>query len=228
MNPTQYELLNSTIRPEPQVVNAKCMYNQAERTLVYGCTADKDTLHVYLEAGVVHKVVYNFKGELLLHKTDRDGLMYAECAVAKRIYPEACDFDFCAVLKRRGIALSFYVWADNREPAAFYGKRLAELKARAADEALVIPNDAEGWNLNTGMPAADTAASVLHAKLKEHLVAARAAGSGRVEDAQRIRDAMYVEMDGYRNLGARDAAAEWMLVAVIECGLGLRTETLMR
>lgn len=228
MNPTQYELLNSTIRPEPQVVTAKCMYNQAERTLVYGYTADKDTLHVYLEAGVIHKVVYNFKGELLLHKTERDGLMYAECAQAKRIYPETCDFDFCALLKRRGVALSFYVWANNRELAAFYGKRRAELKVLAPDEGLDIPNDAEGWNLNTRLPAADTAASVLHAKLKQHLVAARAGGPASVADAQRIRDAMYLEMDGYQNLGARGAAAEWMLVAVVECALRLPPESLTR
>ena len=228
MNPTQYELLNTTIRPESQVVNAKCMYNQSDRTLVFGYTADKDTFHVYLEAGIIHKVVYNFRGELLAHKSQSDGLQYAECAQAKRLYPETCDFDFCSLLKRRGISLSFYIWTANREPAAFYGKRLSELKVVAAREDLDIPADAEGWNLNTRRPASDTAATVLHAKLKEHIIAARATGMRTLEDAQRIRDAMYREMDSFRALGARDAAAEWMLVAVIECGLELSPESLRR
>lgn len=227
MNPTQYELLNTTIRPESQVVNAKCMYNRADRTLIYGYTADMDMLHVYIEVGAIHKVVYNFKGEMLLHKSEREGLQYAECVEAKRLCPEACDFEFCAMLKRRGITLLFYLWT-NREPQAFHGKRLADLTVVANGDDLGIPTDAEGWNLNTRLPAADTAAVVLRSKLKEHLVAARAAGQRTVEDARRIRDAMYGEMDSYKHLGARGVAAEWMLVAVIECALGLPPESLTR
>ena len=97
MNATQYGLLSDTIQPEPQLASAKVLYNQAPRTLLFGYTGEKDTVHVYLADGIIHKVVYNFKGHLIEHKTQDQGLLFGECAAVKRLYPEACDFEFCLV-----------------------------------------------------------------------------------------------------------------------------------
>lgn len=227
MNALQYETLTGTIQPEPQLANAKGLYNQAPRTLLFGYTGDKDTVHVYLVDGTIHKVVYNFKGHLIEHKSQAQGLLFSECAAVKRLYPEACDFEFCSVLKRRGVHLSFYNWNDKREPAAFHGKRLEELVAPATAD-LDIPVDAEGWNLNPLREESDMAAALLAPKLKELLLTAREAGLRTREEGIRIRDVMYVEMDVYEHLGARDAAAEWMLVSLIECALDLPAQTLTR
>jgi len=228
MNPTQYELLTTVIHPESQLATAKAIYDQTPRTLVYGYTTDKNTLHVYLDDGIVHKVVYNYQGQLLEHKTQTDGLLFSECASNKRLYPEACDFEFCSLLKRRGVELPFYTWNDKREPAAFYGKRLAELRTVVPSDELDIPVDAEGWNLNTRLPDSDTAAAAMAGQLTGLLVAARAGGLRTAEEGIRIRNVMYGEMSAYQHLGARDASAEWMLVAQIECALGLPAQTLTR
>jgi hypothetical protein len=229
MNPTQYDLLTNTIQPEPQLANAKLLYAQDPRTLIYGYTGEKSTFHVYLNGGVIHKVVYDFSGHLLSHKSQSDGLLFSECVPDKRIYPETCDFEFCSLLKRRGVSLPFYNWNDKRERAAFYGKRLEELQEPApTSHDLDIPVDAEGWNLNPLREESDMAAAILGPKLKDLLLAARAASLVTVEEAIRIRDVMYVEMDVYEHLGARDAAAEWMLVSLIECALGLPTQTVTR
>lgn len=227
MNPTQYELLTNTIMPEPQLAEARLLYAQEPRTLIYGYTSEKHSFHVYLYAGAVHKVVYDATGKLLSHKSQRDSLPFSECVPDKRIYPETCDFEFCSLLKRRGVHLPFYNWNDKRERAAFYGKRLEELQPPASDD-LDIPQDAEGWNLKTRMPQSDVAAAALAPKLREMLLTARASNLQTIEEAVRIRDVMYQEMDAYQHLGARGAAAEWMLVSVIECAFGLPAQTLTR
>lgn len=229
MNPTQYDLLTNTIQPEPQLAEAKLLYAQEPRTLIYGYTGSNDTFHVYLYGGAIHKVVYDFRGKLLTHKTQAEGLTFSECVPDKRIYPETCDFEFCSLIRRRGVTLPFYKWNEQRALAAFYGKRFEELQnAAPASDDLDIPVDAEGWNLNTRMEESDMAAAILAPKLRDLLLAARAANLVTVDEAFRIRDVMYHEMDVYEHLGARGAAAEWMLVAIIECAFGFPAQTLTR
>lgn len=229
MNKTQYEVLTTIVSPEASMAQAKALYDQSPRTLVYGYTTDKNTFHVYLADGKIHKVVYGYPDKLLEHKTQDANLLFEECAPNKRMYPEACDFEFCSLLRRHGVHLPFTTWNDKRERAAFYGKQLEELQTPAlASVDLDIPVNAEGWNLDPRRDESDMAAALLAPKLRELLLAARAANLRTLDEAVRIRDVMYLEMDVYRHLGARDAAAEWMLVALIECALGLPAQTLAR
>ena len=46
----------------------------------------------------------------------------------KRLYPETCDFMFCALLKSAGIYLPFTAFDKNRPDKKFYGFTLEELK----------------------------------------------------------------------------------------------------
>jgi hypothetical protein len=228
MNTSQYELLQNAIKPEPQLATARCLYNQTPRTLVFGYTTAKDTFHVYLDAGAIHKVVYSHKRELLEYKSQAEGLLFTECVPDKALYPESCDFEFCAELKRRDVHMHFTGWNDSREGSAFYGRRRAALIENPAEADLGLPENAEGWNLYLQYPVSETVAQTLNVKLKELLVSARTSGLRTLEEARRIRAAMYAEMDKYRNLGAREASAEWMLVSVIECALGLPATSLPR
>lgn len=45
----------------------------------------------------------------------------------KRLYPEACDFEFCRLLKERGISLPFTVFNSERVAKDFYGFTLEDV-----------------------------------------------------------------------------------------------------
>lgn len=46
----------------------------------------------------------------------------------KRLYPEACDFRFCEMLKKLGYELRFASWNDERPVSKFYGFTLEDKK----------------------------------------------------------------------------------------------------
>ncbi|KVP75225.1 hypothetical protein WJ96_05570 [Burkholderia ubonensis] len=127
MNKTEFEVLTQEIRHEAQVARASDLADPTPRTLAFGYTCERQTFHIYLDVDGIHKVVYNFEGRLLAHKHESDGLLLTECVPDKRLYPETCDFDFCGLLKRRGVNLPFTNWNAEREPKAYHGKRLDEL-----------------------------------------------------------------------------------------------------
>ena len=125
MERAQFDLLNET---GPQLASAALLESRAPRTLVYGYTCDRKTFHVYLDdSGCIHKLMYSYEGEILLHKQEADGLELDECVPDKRLYPEACDYEFCQLLRKAGVHLSFTTWSDTRVPAQYYGKCADEL-----------------------------------------------------------------------------------------------------
>lgn len=46
----------------------------------------------------------------------------------KRLYPETCDFMFCALLKSADVYLPFTAFNKNRPDKKFYGFTLEEMK----------------------------------------------------------------------------------------------------
>lgn len=94
-------------------------------------------------------------------------------------------------------------------------------------ERVDTPKTADAWDLYSHVPGADSAAQELSAKLEVFLIAAHNAGNCTMDEARRIRDRMYVEMEKYRDLGACDTEPEVVLVTCIETSLGL-TERLSR
>jgi hypothetical protein len=117
------------VHHRPETVSARDLADQTPRTLAYGYTLERDTFHVYLSSDGIHKVVYQNTAPavLLLHKHEREGLLLSECVPNKRLYPEACDFAFCALLKARGIDLPFTNWNDRQMARRFHGQILDEL-----------------------------------------------------------------------------------------------------
>jgi hypothetical protein len=78
-----------------------------DRTLLYGYDCDRYTWHVFQQHGYLHRAIYmgsNPRPESI----DSDPEMIAASLVPnKRLYPEACDFDFCMRLAALGINLPF-------------------------------------------------------------------------------------------------------------------------
>jgi hypothetical protein len=105
-------------------------------------------------------------------------------------------------------------------------------RMRAARDAsdtfdLDIPRWADEWDLYSDKAGAEEAAQALGDKLEELVLAARRVNNCTLDEAVRIRDLMYIEMDKYEGIGARDTEPETILVQRIEAALEL-SESLSR
>jgi hypothetical protein len=98
-------------------------------------------------------------------------------------------------------------------------------------KALHLPKGAGDWELLTRVAGAEEAAQKMTESLRTKLLEARrlvASGAAALPIARKVRDEMYVVMDGYAAFGARGVEPETTLVDVIEHGLGLEAWTLPR
>ncbi|MBU9200101.1 hypothetical protein KTD31_01620 [Burkholderia multivorans] len=129
MNKQQFEQLYKE-RAKPRYVDIAELENQAPRTLIWGYTCDRNSFHVYIEDGQIHRVIYDIGKNILAHNDESNGLLLSDCVPNKRVYPEASDYEFCRLLKVSGIDFSFTTWDDGREPAQYHGKRVSELSPR--------------------------------------------------------------------------------------------------
>ncbi|KVP39814.1 hypothetical protein [Burkholderia ubonensis] len=130
MQKIDFDTLMAHVHHIPARVRASDLADQTPRTLAYGYTCERDTFHVYLDEDGIHKVVYRFSqpaSVLVMHKHENEGLLHAECVPDKRLYPEACDFAFCALLKTHGVHLPFTTWNDRAMTRQFNGQILREL-----------------------------------------------------------------------------------------------------
>lgn len=125
MNKDEYRVL--TEDRKPLGVSVDELKDKTPRTLIYGYTAERHTFHTYLEGDEIHVVVYGFENDLIYYRTSASGLTHEDCVPRKRIYPEACDYEFCEILKSRGVYLPFTTWTEGRIPEQFYGACLEDL-----------------------------------------------------------------------------------------------------
>ncbi len=105
-----------------------------DRTLLYGYTCKGKTFHVYLKNEKIHAVTY------FVDYTDRVPTPKDMSVIAieknedyipdKRLYPEACDYHFCELLKKKGIALPFTGYNEERPKDDFYGFTLDDAKRK--------------------------------------------------------------------------------------------------
>lgn len=122
-------------RKEPvRLITVGDLRDQSNRTLLYGYTVERDTFHVYLRDQKFHTYVYSPR---YAEKPPYDDAMYyaflpsvdvdGEYVVPnKRLYPAACDFEYCSLLLSRGVHLPFTTF-EERPPAQYYGKVFGEL-----------------------------------------------------------------------------------------------------
>ena len=95
------------------------------RTLLYGYTCENETFHVYLKDGKIHAVAYfnDYSDDTVKPKNMREIKIEnnRDFIPDKRLYPEACDYHFCKLLKLRDIHLPFTTWNEKRAKKDFYG-----------------------------------------------------------------------------------------------------------
>lgn len=125
------------------VVRGSDLADRTPRTLVFGHTSGAEVFHCYLdEDALIHVVVYKSRTlyrDIAEHQLffvgveDTDGIDPTKCVPSQVAYPEACDFEFCALLKTRGVDVPFPQMSGSRQyPTPFSGLTLPELKKVAA------------------------------------------------------------------------------------------------
>ena len=108
-------------------------YLRNDRTLLYGYTCERKTFHVYLKDEKIYVVVYC--NDYSTPKTKPRNMVQIrvtsnhDYVPDKRLYPERCDYEFCRLLKEKGIELPFTAYSDevnlDRE---YYGFTLEDVE----------------------------------------------------------------------------------------------------
>jgi hypothetical protein len=124
----QYNELQQVHLTPEVVLKGSDLKNQSNRTLLWGYTSERHSWHVYLENGTIYKVVYGFGDEVLDMVDENEVATNGHYVPDKRLYPEACDFEFCELLKEREVNLPFTTFNAEREEAQFYGKTRHDLQ----------------------------------------------------------------------------------------------------
>jgi len=127
MNQEQYKALVH-LATAARLISVSDLADKSARTLVYGYTCNRDTFHVYLKDGQIHKVVYTFD-RTLIDQFSGSEIEPEACVPDKRIYPEACDYEFCMLLKKFDAYMPFTGFNENRDMLQqFHGNLLEELQ----------------------------------------------------------------------------------------------------
>lgn len=112
MNQSEFEKLQN-LHACPETVSIHELKNKSERTLLFGYTNNRDTFHVYVDGLKLHKVIYNHQNEIIFYETGEE-LKLITIVPDKRLYPEACDFEFCSLLKTKSVSLPFTTFNPSR------------------------------------------------------------------------------------------------------------------
>lgn len=114
-----------------ELISVKDLLNTKDRTLLYGYTCARETFHVYLKNNEIHTVMYNndYSGDYKKPKDMRELTIKSnyDYVPDKRLYPEACDYEFCKLLKERGINLPFTTFNEERIFQDYYGLTLEDI-----------------------------------------------------------------------------------------------------
>lgn len=107
------------LEKKDELLSVNDLENHNDRTLLYGYTCERETFHVYLKNNEFHRVIYHDITDMRELKIEYNG----EFIPDKRLYPESCDYEFCCLLKERGIELPF-TWFNEKgdlQDPEFYG-----------------------------------------------------------------------------------------------------------
>lgn len=101
MTPEQLKILMSDHR---NLITVDDLNDKTPRTLLHGYNMDRDSWDVILEEDgkiKTYKIPYK-QPPIEIHVTTNSGFI-----PDKRVYPASSDFEFCLLLKNRGVTIPF-------------------------------------------------------------------------------------------------------------------------
>ena len=125
MDRTQFDLIEKRMPADIAINFVDLMSNVTDRTLVYGYFSDRATFHLYLQGKEIHRLVTRAgePPEIVSHDVYDGKVPLTDVVPDKRVYPKACDFEFCQLLLDVGVRMPFTTFDDRRPKADFYGPR---------------------------------------------------------------------------------------------------------
>jgi hypothetical protein len=131
MEREEYERLTK-VQPEETSVSVSELNNHDDRVLLYGYErtdgGSSNTLVLILQRGTFAFRRYASNDEIVdeyyLGDTIYDPEQYVP---SKRSYPESCDYEFCRLLKRKGVYVSFTTFPGPEEEIEARRERRKEL-----------------------------------------------------------------------------------------------------
>lgn len=131
MNKEQFELLRS--EPQRAVFLPEMFADKGDRTLLWGFWCNRADHHLYLADGTFYLYIgagWDVRLDERHQKEQRFSFQQISLDTPmlipdKRLYPEACDFDFCQALIAAGANLPWTTFNEERQEhrarEAFYG-----------------------------------------------------------------------------------------------------------
>jgi hypothetical protein len=105
---------------------------------LYGYTCERKTFHVYVKNEQIYTVVYDTEYSRAVPKPVNMRQIEIKSnhdyVPDKRLYPERCDYNFCLLLKEKGVNLPFTHWSEPVEIALddprypYYGFTLEDME----------------------------------------------------------------------------------------------------
>lgn len=127
MKKEEFKWLNALKAMGNPTINSDCLRCKKDRTLLFGYTCDRRTFHVYIKNLKIHVITYRVNYEDGMDAPKAVDIKEIEVKANqdyipdKRLYPEACDYEFCRKLQNIGCELLFTTWNDARQKSQFYG-----------------------------------------------------------------------------------------------------------
>ncbi len=120
--------IKSYNKEKEEILSIDHLINKEDRTLLYGYTCDRETWHVYLKHKKIHAIKYknNYIRKCPVYVEKILICDNSDYIPNKRLYPTACDYEFCMRLKERGYELPF-TSPDDREKTQYYGYTLEDV-----------------------------------------------------------------------------------------------------
>lgn len=114
--------------PKPVVlVTVDDLEDKSDRTLVYGYDTERFTHHTYIKNGEIFTVLYKPDTPISIKEMKSND----DFSPNKRLYPERSDYEFCKLLKKLGVHVSFTTysedsleWPSSLENKPYFGKTL--------------------------------------------------------------------------------------------------------
>lgn len=108
------------LKQERKMVTVEDLNDKSDRTLLYGYTCMRRTWHVYLKDKEIHIVKYrhDYERDIPMDLVEIEPKCNEDYIPDKRLYPSACDFEFCMMLKAQNCDLPFT--SENDRPKAMY------------------------------------------------------------------------------------------------------------
>ena len=134
MTEDEYKILQLPFKKTIPTISIENLCDTQPRTLLWGYTLDRWSHHVYIEKDEIHVFVYTGREDITDSRYRSGDLVAKDVVPDKRLYPKACEIEFCLILRNLGLYLPFTTWNDMREEKQYHGRRYSEHTQQLCNE----------------------------------------------------------------------------------------------